>query len=400
MRTCPTAAMEVILHLRPLHEVISSTANGTILRFAKEGTGTGKSIGLKERDSISNTTVKNLLDIPRDCMIKKYNFEKNFQTQFSSKAKWHSLDLERLQSGDIAGTSKGAPATAQRNPTATKPTATTVDMGGKRRRIFAKPNLKNLPKRRSQNPSVELPTKGGETARTAKTEGAAKIQEQMNNSPVEEEFNYMSDGGEGHYTTGDSNNLADHSSPEPSSDEEEEEEQTLQTKINEFERKMDALRQEVAPLIQLMKAKQEARRAKEKQELADKEAAKAANAAQQQQEQLRLQQQQVPQPQREQKAPQHKQQAKQQQRQQQQQLPAQVAQQQQLHLPTQVPEQQQEQPQQQHNRGSKPSGSKQQVRTQQQQAQEQQRGRVHQQQPQTTRSKKENVPPINVFKWS
>ncbi|XP_055850655.1 uncharacterized protein LOC129915201 [Episyrphus balteatus] len=90
MRTCPTAAMEVILHLTPLHEVISSTANGTILRFAKEETGTGKSIGLKERDSISNTTVKNLLDIPRDCMIKKYNFEKNFQTQFSSKAKWVS----------------------------------------------------------------------------------------------------------------------------------------------------------------------------------------------------------------------------------------------------------------------------------------------------------------------
>ncbi|XP_055840787.1 microtubule-associated protein futsch-like [Episyrphus balteatus] len=282
----------------------------------------------------------------------------------------HSLESKLMQSDDIAGTSKGAPATKKNptaiKPTASEPTATTADMG-KRRRQPLKPQ-QNLVKRRSTN------------------EAAAKLHQK----PEHDDVNYMSDGGEGYFVSGDSNKFAGLSSPEPSSDEEEEEEQTFQTKINEFERKMDALRQEVAPLIQLMKAKQEAHRAKEKQELADKadkEAAKAVKAAEkQQQEQLRLQQQQ-------------------QQRQQQQQLPAQVAQQQ-LQQPVQVLEQQQQQQPKQQNKqqqqqtaeADKPSGSQQQVRTQQQQTKEQQRGKGHQQQLQIEKTKKENVPPINVFR--
>ncbi|XP_055838230.1 probable basic-leucine zipper transcription factor E [Episyrphus balteatus] len=161
-----------------------------------------------------------------------------------------------MQSDDIAGTSKGAPAREEK-PTAIKPTPTTADMGGrsKRRRQPLKPKP-NLVKRRSTKPSAELPAEEKETARTANIEAKSDHQKPEDDNDV----NYMSEGGEGHFVSGDSNKFAVLSSREPSSDDDEEEEQTLQTKINEFERKMDALRQEVAPLLERMKAKQDARR--------------------------------------------------------------------------------------------------------------------------------------------
>ncbi|XP_055855413.1 uncharacterized protein LOC129918705 [Episyrphus balteatus] len=186
-----------------------------------------------------------------------------------------------MQSDDIAGTSKGAPAT-EKKPTAIESTATTAEMGGSKRRWQSLKPQPNLVKRRSIKPSAKLPAEEEEAGRTANNEAAAKLHQK----PLEaDKVNYISEGGEGLFISGDSNNFAGLSSPEPSSDEDEEEEQILQTKISEFERKMDALKQEVAPLIQLLKEKQQARKAK------DKEAAYAAKAAEQkqQQEQLRLQ---------------------------------------------------------------------------------------------------------------
>ncbi|XP_055836607.1 putative uncharacterized protein DDB_G0271606 [Episyrphus balteatus] len=225
-------------------------------------------------------------------------------------------------------------------------------MGGvkkRRRRIFA-PNLPpNASKRRSKDPSAELPAEGEETARTSTASLAAIREQQQNALPTDEEFGYESEGANG--------------APES----------TSSTHCSDAEGKAGD-----AP--------------------SDKEAANAAKTAEQQQQlakklELQNQQQQKQQP---------KQQTKQQ-RQRQQQLPAQDAQQQQQ-LPVQVPGQQiqkspaQQQQQQQAPDATKPSGSKRQERTDQQQAQEQQQQIGHQQQPQTNNPKKENVPPINVYK--
>ncbi|XP_055844735.1 uncharacterized protein LOC129911088 [Episyrphus balteatus] len=88
MRTCPTAAMEVILDLTPLHLIIESAAKGAIMRFAKEGTGAGKCIGNREREFLSRSSEENFLDFPRDAMVTNYNFVKNYNIHLSSKKDW------------------------------------------------------------------------------------------------------------------------------------------------------------------------------------------------------------------------------------------------------------------------------------------------------------------------
>lgn len=88
MRTCPTAAMEVIMGLTPLHLVIQRTAVETILRISREGVGRNKVISLKECDSLSRNIP--LLKLPKDNMVKKYCFERNFTTKLNTKRNWSS----------------------------------------------------------------------------------------------------------------------------------------------------------------------------------------------------------------------------------------------------------------------------------------------------------------------
>ncbi|XP_055859370.1 regulator of nonsense transcripts 1-like [Episyrphus balteatus] len=217
-------------------------------------------------------------------------------------------------------------------------------MGHKRRRIIA--NLNNLPKRRSENPSAELPAEEEKTARTAKVQAAAKIHQQMKPHQEDDELNNTSEGEKG-------NNLPGLTSSETSSDEDDEEEQTLQIKFSHSSTKK--------PLKQPNKNNSKSSfDCSKKNSLNPSDNNNSGNNN----------------------------------------LPAQVAQKQQQ-LPAQVPVQQQEQPQQQQQPkqqntqkkqqaavADKPSGSKQQVRTQQQQTQKQQRRKGHQQQPQIAKAKK------------
>ncbi|XP_036319943.1 uncharacterized protein LOC118734325 [Rhagoletis pomonella] len=52
MRTCPTAALEVILELEPLHLSIEQAAKRTLLNFAREGFGKGKVLSSRNRDKL------------------------------------------------------------------------------------------------------------------------------------------------------------------------------------------------------------------------------------------------------------------------------------------------------------------------------------------------------------
>ena len=83
MRTCPTAAMEVLLELTPLHLVVAECANKTIIRMSKEGTGRGRCITSKRFDALAKNLP--LLAIPKDNKIRKFNFHKNFVCKLSSK---------------------------------------------------------------------------------------------------------------------------------------------------------------------------------------------------------------------------------------------------------------------------------------------------------------------------
>ena len=114
-------------------------------------------------------------------------------------------------------------------------------------------------KRRSKNNSAKLPAGEEETARTSTASLAAINEQQENAPPTDEEFGYVSEGGEGNYSPKENLRVWGANG---------------------------ALKAEVAPIVQMLKAKQETCRANEKKELADKEAAQAAKAAEQQQQQV------------------------------------------------------------------------------------------------------------------
>ncbi len=48
MRTCPTAALEVMLELTPLHMVIKQTAKQILLRMTAEGVGKGQVVSSQQ----------------------------------------------------------------------------------------------------------------------------------------------------------------------------------------------------------------------------------------------------------------------------------------------------------------------------------------------------------------
>ncbi len=97
MRTCPTAALEVMLELPPLHLVINQTAKHTMLLMTAEGYGKGKLISSQQMRALEDNTPLALL--PRDGVTKRVNFTKKFKVTLGSKADWSDSTLDQLLRG-------------------------------------------------------------------------------------------------------------------------------------------------------------------------------------------------------------------------------------------------------------------------------------------------------------
>ncbi|XP_050339722.1 uncharacterized protein LOC126766064 [Bactrocera neohumeralis] len=94
MRTCPTAALEALLELTPLHLLIGQVAKYTLLQMTAEGTGIGKIISSQRMEELSG--IIPLAPLPRDGINKKLNFTKKFKITLGSKAEWSDSAFELL----------------------------------------------------------------------------------------------------------------------------------------------------------------------------------------------------------------------------------------------------------------------------------------------------------------
>ncbi|XP_036344628.1 uncharacterized protein LOC118753862 [Rhagoletis pomonella] len=92
MRTCLTAALEVILDLTPLYIVIEQIAKKALLNFMKEGTGRGKVISSRLGYEIRSKIPISQLN--RDDMSTTKIFEKKFRIELGNKATWNETNLE------------------------------------------------------------------------------------------------------------------------------------------------------------------------------------------------------------------------------------------------------------------------------------------------------------------
>ncbi len=86
MRTCPTAALEVMLELTPFHIVIEQTAKHTLLQMTAEGVGKGKALS----DEMP------LALLPRDSITKAVSFTRKFKVILGRKAEWNDSTLDLL----------------------------------------------------------------------------------------------------------------------------------------------------------------------------------------------------------------------------------------------------------------------------------------------------------------
>lgn len=93
MRSCPTAALEVILNLTPLHLVVERLAKETLLRMEK----TGMEIRSTHGGVSLPPGIEELLNLPRDSTIRKFNFEKNFSTGLRNKKEWNGESTYPLE---------------------------------------------------------------------------------------------------------------------------------------------------------------------------------------------------------------------------------------------------------------------------------------------------------------
>ncbi|XP_049304030.1 uncharacterized protein LOC125776332 [Bactrocera dorsalis] len=94
MRTCPTAALEVLLELTPLHIVIGQVAKHSLLQITAEGCGKGKIISTQRMEVISGGNPIALL--PKDGITKTVNFTRKFKVTLGSKNEWNDSTLELL----------------------------------------------------------------------------------------------------------------------------------------------------------------------------------------------------------------------------------------------------------------------------------------------------------------
>ncbi|XP_069962571.1 uncharacterized protein [Bactrocera oleae] len=94
MRTCPTAALEVMLELTPLHIVIEQTAKQTLCQMTAQGFGKGKVISSQQMKALSDEMPLALL--PRDSITKAVSFTRKFRVTFGSKVEWNDSTLDLL----------------------------------------------------------------------------------------------------------------------------------------------------------------------------------------------------------------------------------------------------------------------------------------------------------------
>jgi len=83
MRTCPTAAIEVLLEFTPLHTFIGLQRKATLLRMAMEGVGNNCILSQRDADALSSELP--LLIQPSDEMPAEYKLDRNFRVNLSSK---------------------------------------------------------------------------------------------------------------------------------------------------------------------------------------------------------------------------------------------------------------------------------------------------------------------------
>lgn len=88
MRTCPTAALNVILDLTPLHLSVKGAAERAMFRLARNRTE-AKDI-IDQGAWSSQTRCIPLFDLPKDDITKEYHFERNFLTRIDNKSDWES----------------------------------------------------------------------------------------------------------------------------------------------------------------------------------------------------------------------------------------------------------------------------------------------------------------------
>lgn len=77
MRPCPMAAMDIILHLMPLHVVLETALTSACSQMAKIGLG---------RSPVMMKEVVNCWKLQRDSMIRRYNFKLNIKSEWSKES--------------------------------------------------------------------------------------------------------------------------------------------------------------------------------------------------------------------------------------------------------------------------------------------------------------------------
>jgi len=87
MRTCPTAALEVLMEVTPIHIVIEMKRKATLIRI--EGAGNGCNLTSKDAENLKRDIP--LLMQQRDEMPAEHRFAQNFSTHFSNKNSWTTL---------------------------------------------------------------------------------------------------------------------------------------------------------------------------------------------------------------------------------------------------------------------------------------------------------------------
>ena len=88
MRTCPTAGMEALLGLAPLHRVVCQRATESKLRIHVQRHATQTRLTWADQAAITKSN--GLTDMPSDNMLRKWSTKKNFKIHSSNKASFTS----------------------------------------------------------------------------------------------------------------------------------------------------------------------------------------------------------------------------------------------------------------------------------------------------------------------
>ncbi|GJQ75073.1 hypothetical protein Trydic_g9686 [Trypoxylus dichotomus] len=105
MKRCPTAALEIILHLTPLHIVVKGVVHAAMYRLTSAGTEGNETAC--QRAWSSREEPSPFLNLPNEEMGKKYSFKKNFLTKLSNKKNVKRMEGESSTNSLKANTVKG-----------------------------------------------------------------------------------------------------------------------------------------------------------------------------------------------------------------------------------------------------------------------------------------------------